>query len=59
MPKLIPYLVLPLGMSLLLFRYLQVGYRLFTGRDARLIASHEAEEMLDDLQQQSPSERGV
>ena len=58
-PKLIPYLVLPLGMALLLFRYLQVGYRLFTGRDARLIASHEAEEMLDDLQQQSPSERGV
>lgn len=58
-PKLIPYLVLPVGMALLVFRYLQVGYRLFTGGDARLIAGHEAEEMLDELQQQSPSERGV
>jgi len=47
MPRLVPYLVLPLGMGLLLFRSVQALWRLWTGRIDRLIASHEAEDALD------------
>jgi len=47
MPRLVPYLVLPLGMGLLLIRSAQVLWRLCTGRIDHVIASHEAEEMLD------------
>lgn len=50
-PKFIPYFVLPLSMALLLFRLLQAGWDLFTGKREMLITSHEAEEMLEDLQQ--------
>jgi len=50
-PKFIPYFVLPVSMALLLYRFLQAGWYLFTGQQKMLIASHEAEEMLEDLQQ--------
>ena len=49
-PKFIPYFVLPVSMALLVFRFLQTGWYLYTGQQSMLIASHEAEEMLDDLQ---------
>ncbi len=61
-PKLIPYAVLPLSMGLLLFRFLQVGWKLVRGEPVKLIASHEAEEMLEDLQhpeQQSVAGKGA
>lgn len=48
-PKFIPYFALPLGMALLTFRVLQAGYRVFKGTQTTLIASHEAEESIDDL----------
>ncbi len=48
MPRFIPYFALPLGMALLLFRFLQVGWRVLGGRQDLIIASHEAEELVED-----------
>ncbi len=49
MPRFIPYFILPLGTALLTYRYLQAGWRIFKGETDSLIASHEADESLDDL----------
>ena len=49
-PRLIPYLVLPLSMFLLLFRFLQATVSIVKGKTDRLIASHEVEEELGELQ---------
>ncbi|MEM7498449.1 MAG: TRAP transporter small permease [Pseudomonadota bacterium] len=46
MPRFIPYLILPLGALLLLLRFAEAGWRLWTGRITALIVSHEVE---DDL----------
>ena len=51
-PRLLPYLVLPLSMALLLFRTLQAAWRLWTGKIDMLIVSHEAEEQVDDAHAQ-------
>jgi len=48
-PKFIPYLALPLGSALLVLRLVQAAYRIFKGTQNSLIASHEAEESIDDL----------
>ena len=48
MPRLVPYLVLPIGMGLLFFRAMQVVWRLYTGKIDMLIVSHEAEEDVKD-----------
>ena len=52
-PRFIPYAALPLGMTLLLFRYLQAAYRIVIGQQDMLIASHEAEEALEESQRES------
>lgn len=44
MPKFIPYLALPIGMTLLTLRFIQAGWHIATHRRNMLIASHEAEE---------------
>ena len=49
-PRLIPYFVLPLSMALMLFRFLQAGIALWSGKMDRVVASHEVE---DELQQAS------
>ncbi len=49
MPRFIPYFALPLGMALLLFRSLQAGWELMKGERDMLIASHEAEDMTEEL----------
>lgn len=46
-PRLLPYLVLPLSMALMLFRFIQVGIRIWKGDLDRIVASHEAE---DDIE---------
>lgn len=46
MPRVIPYLVLPLGMGLLLLRSIQALWRVWTGQIDRLIAGHEAEDQI-------------
>jgi C4-dicarboxylate transporter DctQ subunit len=47
-PRLIPYVMLPVGMALLLFRFLQAGWNIWTGKQELLIVSHEAEEAVEE-----------
>lgn len=54
MPRFIPYFSLPLGIALLTFRFIQAGWRIFTGKQVLVIASHEAEDMLHAA---NPAER--
>ena len=51
MPRFIPYFALPLGMALLLFRFLQAGWRVVTGQQDLIIASHEAEDMVEEAKE--------
>jgi len=44
LPRLIPYVVLPISMALLLYRYVQAAWAIWTGKADRLIVSHEAED---------------
>ena len=46
LPRFIPYLALPLGLALMTFRFLQVGWKIVTNQQDMIIASHEAESML-------------
>jgi len=48
LPRFIPYFVLPLSMALLLFRFCQAAVRLWTGEITTLVASHEAEDEIED-----------
>jgi C4-dicarboxylate transporter DctQ subunit len=49
-PRFIPYFALPLGMTLLVIRLLQAGWAIVRGERENIIASHEAEEMLEAAQ---------
>lgn len=44
LPKVVPYIVLPLSALLLVIRFLQVGRRVWRGEQDVIIVSHEAEE---------------
>ncbi len=46
LPRFIPYFALPLGMALLLFRFVQAAWNIWTGKTELMIASHEAEDMV-------------
>lgn len=48
LPKVVPYLVMPLSMALLLFRFVQAGIAIWKGKIDMMIVSHEAE---DDVEQ--------
>jgi C4-dicarboxylate transporter DctQ subunit len=54
MPRWIPYLALPLGVALLTLRFLQMAWQILTGEVDRIIASHEAEELMEELEMQAP-----
>lgn len=47
-PRMLPYLVLPLSMALMLFRFFQAALKLWRGEIDRLVASHEAEDEIDE-----------
>ncbi|TMV08850.1 TRAP transporter small permease [Ruegeria sediminis] len=49
LPRLIPYMVLPISAALLLLRFVQATYRIWEGTDDRLVASHEAEDDLEEV----------
>ncbi|WP_224823232.1 TRAP transporter small permease [Cognatishimia sp. MH4019] len=49
LPKVVPYLVMPLSMSLLLFRFCQVALQIWRGEVDRLVASHEVEDELEEV----------
>lgn len=54
LPRWIPYLALPLGVALLTFRFLQVAWQILTNQTDRIIASHEAEELMEELEMVAP-----
>jgi C4-dicarboxylate transporter DctQ subunit len=45
-PRWIPYSALPLGLALLLFRFVQATWQVITGRREHITASHEAEDLV-------------
>ncbi len=49
LPRFIPYAILPFGMAMLLFRFIQAFIRVWTGEATSLIVSHEAEDAIDDV----------
>lgn len=49
LPRFIPYFALPFGMALLLWRFIQATYRVATSQQDLLIASHEAEDLMDEV----------
>jgi len=49
-PRAIPYVVLPISMALLVFRFAQAAVAIFRGKSDRLVASHEVEEGIDTAQ---------
>ena len=49
LPRVIPYIILPLGAALILFRVIQATIGLFTGQRESLIVSHEAEDAVEDV----------
>ena len=51
LPRLVPYAVLPLSMALLLFRFSQAVYFVWTGKNDRIIASHEVEEEIQEAKE--------
>ena len=54
LPRFIPYFALPLGVALLTFRFLQVGWRVLKGEIDVIIVSHELEEGDQSLDTSSP-----
>jgi C4-dicarboxylate transporter DctQ subunit len=54
LPRWIPYLALPLGVALLTYRFAQLAWQIFTGQVDQIIASHEAEELLEELEMEAP-----
>ncbi|WP_050931806.1 TRAP transporter small permease [Aestuariivita boseongensis] len=53
LPKVVPYLVLPVSMLLLLFRFLQAALAILRGDEDRLVASHEVEDELNEVRAQN------
>ncbi len=49
LPRFIPYFALPLGMTLITFRFIQAGWQVLTGKREMIIASHEAEELVEEV----------
>ena len=51
-PRLLPYVVLPVSMALILFRFLQAAWALWTRKADRVVASHEVEGELKEIREQ-------
>ena len=52
-PRFIPYFALPLGITMLLWRYLRVASDIVKGKANMIIASHEAEDLVDQAAAQA------
>ena len=48
MPRFVPYFALPLGMGLLVLRFIQAAFQIIGNRRDSLIAAHEVEEMIEE-----------
>lgn len=51
LPRLVPYLVLPLSMALLLFRFIQAAVSIWKGDIDCIIASHEVEDEIEEMRE--------
>ena len=49
LPRVIPYVILPVGCALILFRLVQATVGIWRGERAALIVSHEAEDAVADV----------
>ena len=49
LPRVVPYVILPVGMALLLWRFLQATWAIWTGRADSLIVSHEVEDDIAEI----------
>ncbi|PIE17012.1 MAG: TRAP transporter permease DctQ [Rhodobacterales bacterium] len=49
LPRMVPYMILPISMALLLLRFVQVGIAIWRGKVDCIIASHEVEDELEEL----------
>lgn len=58
MPRFMPYFVLPLSMVLLVYRILQAGLRLLRGEQDMIIASHEAEDDIEEAAKRAAGNEG-
>jgi len=56
MPRFIPYAALPIGLTLLTYRLLEAGWMILRGTRTNLIASHEAEEMVNEAAENAKRE---
>ncbi|WP_370231340.1 TRAP transporter small permease [Cognatishimia sp.] len=52
MPRMIPYIVLPISSALLLLRFVQAGISVWKGESDRIVASHEVEDEIDEARAQ-------
>ncbi len=52
-PRFLPYIVLPISMALLLLRFVQATFSILNGKADRLVASHEVEEELAEIEAQN------
>lgn len=48
LPRFIPYAALPIGLALLTFRLVQLAWKVLTGEATMMIASHEAEDLIEE-----------
>ena len=49
MPRMVPYMILPIAAALMLFRIIQVTIRIVKGEQQSMIVSHEVEDALDEI----------
>ena len=49
LPVAIPYMIIPIGSTLLLFRFVQAFVQILRGTRTSLIVSHEAEEAVEEV----------
>ncbi len=58
MPRFIPYSIMPIAMALLLFRFLEAGWEIVRDKRDLLIAAHEAEELVDEVERSHTGQSG-
>lgn len=54
LPRFIPYAALPIGMALLLYRFIQATWYVITDQQVGVIASHEVEELMEEVSSNKP-----
>ncbi|WP_170393879.1 TRAP transporter small permease [Ruegeria arenilitoris] len=52
LPKVVPYLILPLSMLLLVIRFTQAAIQIWRGEADRIVASHEVEDEIEEVRAQ-------